>query len=109
VGLGEKGSTPDGNFIVKKGSKLTNPPWTNPRTGEHFDANDPKNPIGKFWIGLEGVGDSSTCTGYGIHGTIDPDSIGQQRSMGCVRMGAEDIAMMFELMGEQLSTVKIQP
>ena len=35
-------------------------------------------------------------------------SIGQQRSMGCVRMGADDIALMFELMGETLSTVKIQ-
>jgi hypothetical protein len=29
--------------------------------------------------------------------------------MGCVRMGAEDIALVFELMGEQVSTVKIQP
>lgn len=109
VGLGESGSTPVGSFIVKKGSKLTNPPWTNPRTGEHFAADDPRNPIGKFWIGLEGVGETATATGYGIHGTIDPDSIGQQKSMGCVRMGADDIALMYELMGEQLSTVKIQP
>jgi hypothetical protein len=109
VGLGENGSTPPGNYIVKKGSKLVNPPWVNPRTGEKFDANDPKNPIGKFWVGLEGVGNASTNTGYGIHGTIDPDSIGQQKSMGCVRMGADDIALVFELMGEQVSTVKIQP
>lgn len=108
VGLGESGSTPVGQYIVKKGGKLVDPPWVNPRTGEKFPGGDPKNPIGKFWVGLEGVGDSSTNTGYGIHGTIDPDSIGQQRSMGCVRMGAEDIAMVFEMMGEQVSTVKIQ-
>src|SRR6185436_17727701 len=41
VGLGEQGSTPVGTFIVKKGSKLVNPPWTNPRTGEHFEGGDP--------------------------------------------------------------------
>jgi hypothetical protein len=109
VGLGENGSTPPGSYIVKKGSKLVNPPWVNPRTGERFDGGDPKNPIGKFWVGLEGVGDASTNTGYGIHGTIDPESIGQQRSMGCVRMATDDIALVFELMGEQVSTVKIQP
>jgi LysM repeat protein len=109
VGLGEGGSTPTGTFVVKKGSKLQNPPWTNPRTGEHFGGHDPKNPIGKFWIGLEGTGDSAAFTGYGLHGTIDPGSIGQQRSMGCVRMGEADIALMFELMGESLSTVRITP
>jgi hypothetical protein len=109
VGLGEKGSTPIGNYIVKKGSKLVNPPWVNPRTGERFDGGDPKNPIGKFWVGLEGVGDSAPFVGYGIHGTIDPESVGQERSMGCVRMAAEDIALVFELMGEQVSSVKIQP
>lgn len=108
VGLGEGNSTPIGNFIVRKGSKLVDPPWVNPRTGEKFDAG-PTCPIGKFWIGLEGVGDSASAVGYGIHGTIDPDSIGKQKSMGCVRLGAEDIALMYELLGETLSNVKIEP
>lgn len=109
VGLGEQGSTPIGTFRPKKGSKLVDPPWINPHTGEKFAGGDPKNPIGKFWVGLEGVGDASQYTGYGIHGTIDPDSIGQQKSMGCVRMAADDIALVFELMGEQVSVVKIVP
>jgi LysM repeat protein len=109
VGLGENDSTPLGNFIVKRANKAANPPWTNPRTGEHFDGTDPKNPIGKFWIGLEGLGSSSAATGYGLHGTIEPDSIGQQKSMGCIRMGNEDIALTYELLVEQVSVVKIVP
>lgn len=108
VGLGENDSTPIGTFVVKQGSKLVNPPWTNPRTGEHFDANDPKCPIGEHWIGLAGLGSTSAFTGYGIHGTIEPDSIGQQRSMGCVRMGAEDVAQVYELLVEGISIVKIE-
>ena len=95
-----------GTFTVREESPRMG---RNPRTGEKFEGHDPKNPIGKFWVGLEGVGESATNTGYGIHGTIDPESIGQQKSMGCVRMGTDDIALVFELMGEQVSTVKIQP
>jgi hypothetical protein len=108
VGLGEGNSTPIGSFIVRKGSKLVNPPWTNPRTGEHFDAG-PTCPIGKYWIGLEGVGDAASSLGYGLHGTIDPESIGKQKSMGCVRLGTDDIALLYELLGETLSQVKIEP
>jgi hypothetical protein len=109
VGLGESNGTPIGMFTVKKGSKLIDPPWINPHTGEKFPGGDPKNPIGHRWVGLEGQGDTAKFTGYGIHGTIDPGSIGQQKSMGCIRMGDEDIQLVFELMGEQVSVVKIVP
>lgn len=109
VGLGEGNSTPIGNFVIRKGSKLVNPHWVNPRTGQKFDKDDPANPIGEHWLGLEGVGDSAPLTGYGLHGTVDPASIGQQRSMGCVRMGNEDIALVYEMLEEQVSVVKIQP
>ena len=109
VGLGEDNGTPSGSFVVKKNSKLVNPYWVNPRTGEKFEADDPKNPIGERWIGIEGVGDSAGYVGYGLHGTIDPDSIGKQKSMGCVRMASEDIAQMYELLIEGVSIVKIVP
>jgi lipoprotein-anchoring transpeptidase ErfK/SrfK len=109
VGLGEANGTPVGTFVVKKGSKLIDPPWINPHTGEKFAGGDPKNPIGHRWVGLEGQGDSAQHTGYGIHGTIDPDSIGQQRSMGCVRMATGDIELVWELLGQQVSVVKIVP
>lgn len=109
VGLGELNSTPTGAFVVRQRSKLINPPWTNPRTGEHFDKDDPMNPIGERWIGLEGV-DSATQTlaGYGIHGTIDIDSIGRQRSMGCVRLRPDDVNLMYDVLMEGKSSVYIQ-
>ena len=109
VGLGESNGTPLGTFVVKKGSKLIDPPWINPHTGEKFAGGDPKNPIGHRWVGLEGQGDTAKFTGYGIHGTIDPDSIGQQRSMGCVRMASGDIEVVWELLGVGVSVVKIVP
>lgn len=109
LGLGEGNSTPVGNYIVKKGSKLIDPPWVNPRTGEKFASNDPKNPIGEHWIGWQGVGDSTANQGYGFHGTIDPDSIGQQKSMGCARMKADDVAELYELLVEEVSVVRVLP
>lgn len=109
VGLGTDGGTPTGTFTVKQASKLINPTWVNPRTGEKFAADDPKNPIGERWVGLEGVGASAVHTSYGLHGTIDPDSIGKEKSMGCVRMGSEDIALIYELLTEKVSVIKIEP
>ncbi len=98
VGLGESGSTPTGAFTVKPNSRLINPYWVNPRTGERFDADDKNNPIGERWIGLEGLGADAIKTGYGLHGTIDPSSIGAQQSMGCIRLGTEDVELVYELL-----------
>ncbi|MBK9188715.1 MAG: L,D-transpeptidase family protein [Phycisphaerales bacterium] len=109
VGLGEKNGTPTGEFVIKKGSKLVNPPWVNPRTGEKFGADDPKNPIGEYWLGWQGVNGSESVTGYGLHGTIDPSSIGEQKSMGCVRLGDDDVAQIYELLVEDISRVRVVP
>lgn len=48
------------------------------------------NLFGAFWLGL-------SFAGYGIHGTIEPSSIGQYRSHGCIRMHPEDILALFSL------------
>lgn len=106
VGLGEGNGTPVGTFTIK--NRMKNPSWKNPRTGEYFEANDPKNPIGEYWLGWQGQGASSVHVGFGLHGTVDPDSIGSQKSMGCVRMGDADIAMLWEFLSEQVSVVKVQ-
>ncbi|MBZ0173295.1 MAG: LysM peptidoglycan-binding domain-containing protein, partial [Phycisphaerales bacterium] len=59
VGLGEGDSTPIGHFIVRPSSKLENPSWVNPRNpSEKYAGDDPDNPIGEFWIGLDGLGDA---------------------------------------------------
>lgn len=110
VGLGELNSTPTGAFMVRPKSKLINPEWKNPRTGEHFASDDPKNPIGERWIGLIGVeAHNQGFKGYGIHGTVDPASIGKQASMGCVRMIDADVEMVYELLTEPNSTIVIAP
>ena len=107
VGLGP--NTPEGDFVLKLGSKQINPPWTNPLTRERFEADDPKNPIGEHWIGIEGVGPAAKFTGFGIHGTVEPDSIGQSKSMGCVRMLADDVGLVYELLVDPVSVVRLVP
>ncbi|MCA9287096.1 MAG: LysM peptidoglycan-binding domain-containing protein [Phycisphaerales bacterium] len=109
VGLGEGDGTPVGDFVVKRNSRLINPVWVNPRNGQRFAADDPENPIGERWIGIRGVGDSVVHEGFGIHGTIEPDSIGQQRSMGCVRMLSGDVELVYEMLAEEISRVLIVP
>jgi lipoprotein-anchoring transpeptidase ErfK/SrfK len=107
VGLGEGNGTPVGTFRIR--NRMANPWWVNPRTRERFEADDPKNPIGEHWLGWEGIGDSKIHTGFGLHGTIEPESIGQQRSMGCVRLLAPDIELLYEMLSEQVSIVKVVP
>ena len=95
VGLGQFDSTPTGAWLVV--DKVVNPPYTNPRTHEHIKADDPKNPLGERWIKLEGIrGDAVGQTSYGIHGTIEPDSIGKAASLGCVRMHNKDVEFVFD-------------
>jgi LysM repeat protein len=107
VALGQNGSTPTGKWIVR--DQLENPSWADPRSGKRWRADDPENPIGEYWIGLEGVeGEAVGQIGFGIHGTNDESTIGQDVSMGCVRLGAKDIAFTFKLLMPKLSTVVIQ-
>jgi len=108
VGLGEQGSTPLGNWIVKKGGKVTDPAWTNPRTGKFYKADHPENPLGDYWIALEGT-DAATreLKSYGIHGTIEPNTIGTEASMGCVRLADEDIELVYQLLVGGKSRVQI--
>jgi hypothetical protein len=109
VGLGEGDSTPIGQFVVRENGKLENPGWVNPRNpAEKYTRDDPGNPIGEFWVGLDGLGDAAAYAGYGIHGTIEPGSIGRNQSMGCVRLRDEDIALLYELLSEGKSLVRIK-
>jgi len=108
VGLGTNGGTPLGTWSVR--NKLKNPEWADPSTGHLYLADDPENPIGERWIGLHGLeGECVGRTGFGIHGTIDPASIGENMSMGCIRMVPDDVAFMFDLLLGRHSRVTIQP
>ncbi|MFH1746170.1 MAG: L,D-transpeptidase family protein [Planctomycetota bacterium] len=111
VGLGTDQGTPEGVWRVKE--RLSNPtyyPSPSAEVKRIIAADDPQNPLGEHWIGLEGIeGEALGRYGYGIHGTIEPESIGQAVSLGCVRMHNEDIALFYKLMLPQKSTITILP
>lgn len=109
VGLGQDDSTPTGKWLVAPGKKLVNPKYYSPRGGGEIEPDDPKNPLGEFWIGLTGTGGSAVgMLSYGIHGTIEPDSIGKMASLGCIRMRSDDIATVYDMLVEGKSTVIVK-
>ena len=110
VGLGEDDSTPLGEWVVRPNSKVTNPEWVDPRQGTIYARDDPKNPIGEHWIGLQGTDEQNRdLSAYGIHGTIAPESIGQSASMGCLRMLPDDVALLYAMLKEGESRIRIIP
>ena len=109
VGLGKDNSTPTGLWMCKAGDKIRNPRYYPPRGGDIIAPDDPKNPLGGYWIALEGLdGQALGKESYGIHGTIDPDSIGKMASMGCIRMKADDISWVFDLLVDGKSKIVVK-
>ena len=107
VGLGADDSTPTGEWRV--GTKLRDPTYYPPRGGNIIAADDPENPLGEHWIGLLGVGgEAAGQERYGIHGTIEPESIGQAKSLGCIRMYNEDVELLYMYLVEKHSTVTVR-
>ena len=49
--------------------------------------------LGSRWLGFA---DTEEFTGFGIHGTTDPSSVGRASSAGCVRLRQEDIELLFD-------------
>lgn len=86
VGVGKDGATPIGTFTVE--DKMANPPYDGPEGS--FAADNPQNPVGERWISLGG--------GYGIHGTLEPDSIGKSESLGCIRLHNADVEIVYDLL-----------
>jgi lipoprotein-anchoring transpeptidase ErfK/SrfK len=50
----------------------------------------PNNPVGVAWIGLD-------KTGYGIHGTPNPEQVGRTESHGCFRLANWDAEYLSKL------------
>lgn len=95
VGIGVKEHpTPFGSFRVVE--KERDPTWDIPPSlrdeygGLKAIPPGPRNPLGRYWVGLSGGN-------YGIHGTNSPWGIGRLVSHGCIRLYPEDIEALFPL------------
>jgi hypothetical protein len=108
VGLGKAGSeTPTGRWKVAAGGKLISPTWTDPN-GRTYEADDPDYPLGSRWIGLDGVsGEAQGREGFAIHGTKEPEQIGRQGSLGCIRLFNGDAILVYNLMMPGMSLVDV--
>ena len=82
-----KTSTPSPIGAFKIVNRVTNPTYDH--KGQVI-ARGKNNPVGSRWMGL-------SATGYGIHGTNQPTSIGKAASTGCIRMSKSDLEELFEL------------
>ncbi len=87
VGTGKYQKTPVGNFKIIE--RIAQPTWWRP-DGKAIPYGDPENLLGTHWLSLN-------ITGYGLHGTWEPDTIGQQASAGCVRLLNSDIEELYTL------------
>lgn len=87
IGIGKDGATPLGKFTVL--NKVPDPQYTDPH-GHVIDGGDPANPLGDRWLDLG--------KGYGIHGTIAPNSIGKAESRGCIRLRNEDVEEVYDML-----------
>jgi len=97
ISTGEGNITPVGNFEIV--SRLVDPVWFPPGGGA-IPPESPQNVLGTRWLGFD-------LSGYGIHGTIDPESIGDQVTAGCVRMYNEDVEELYSIIprGTQVAIV----
>jgi lipoprotein-anchoring transpeptidase ErfK/SrfK len=109
VGIGQPGlETPTGLWRVRKGGKLIEPPWKHPVTGKILHPGDPEYALGSRWIGLEGIDENTKGRdGFGIHGTKDPETIGDASSRGCIRLHNGDVIFVYDLLVPVDSRVKV--
>ena len=109
VSTGKPGrETPAGRWLVEVGKKQINPAWTDPDTGKQFYPDDKENPLGERWIGLKGLdGNAKGRTGFGIHGTIEPEKIGTAASRGCVRLLNKDVEELYDMLTEGKSRIQV--
>jgi lipoprotein-anchoring transpeptidase ErfK/SrfK len=94
VSTGENNSTPVGEFTII--SKLIDPVWFN--KGIVVPPESPQNVLGSRWLGFD-------IPGYGIHGTIEPETIGQQVTAGCVRMRNEEVEELYSIVSRGTKVV----
>ncbi|MFA9556010.1 L,D-transpeptidase [Evansella sp. AB-rgal1] len=80
--------TPEGEHTIIV--KAENPYYRK----KNIEGGSKENPLGTRWIGFDAENTDGRI--YGIHGTNNPSSIGQDITAGCVRMKNEDVEILFQ-------------
>lgn len=83
-----KSSTPTPQRKTTIVNKIKNRPYYKGK----IPGGDPRNPLGKRWMGLNMYGYGTT---YGIHGNNNESSIGKNISGGCIRMHNKDVEWLY--------------
>lgn len=108
VGIGQPGmETPRGHWKLQKGGKVVHPVWTH-WDGRLLNYGDPDYALGERWMRLQGLDeDIKDLSGFGIHGTKEPDSIGKASSRGCLRLHNGNVIEVYNMLVPELSHVTI--
>lgn len=93
VAIGTGDRTPVGEFkVTDKVAKPTfYPPESLRGTMPVIKGDDPENPLGTRWLRF-----GQRHMSLGIHGTNEPQSIGKQVSLGCVRLLNDDVEFLYD-------------
>lgn len=87
VGTGQHSMTPIGSFKITE--RIPHPAWW--KEGQTLPYGTKENILGTHWLALD-------IPHYGIHGTWQPETIGQQSSAGCIRLTNEDVEELFTIL-----------
>ncbi len=88
ISTGAGANTPEGEFRIT--DRIVHPAWWHPETKRRIPYGDPDHRIGTHWLGWN-------TPGFGIHGTDEPERLGQSVSLGCVRMHNDDVKVLHDL------------
>ncbi|MEA3489983.1 MAG: L,D-transpeptidase family protein [Candidatus Omnitrophota bacterium] len=86
VSTGKDNSTPVGVFKIEE--KMVRPVWY--KVDAVISPDSEEYELGERWMGL-------SVRGYGIHGTVDESTIGNQITQGCVRMRNSDVIELYDI------------
>jgi LysM repeat protein len=86
IGVGRDQPKLEGEYTVRE--KNVNPEYRG--GGVNVPGGDPRNPLGKYWIGLS--------DNIGLHGTVDPTNIGRDDNRGTICLGDRDIDDLYGIL-----------
>ncbi|NLF09571.1 MAG: L,D-transpeptidase family protein [Pirellulaceae bacterium] len=87
IGVGRDHTNIEGIYTVE--DKILNPVYNGPG-GISIPPDDPRNPLGKAWIGLSAQ--------VGIHGAADPRDLGRDDNQGSICVAPRDIQDLFGIL-----------